>query len=155
MGKVGQFGKSGRFGMGPRNFDLKIAIMGMGGKWVGKGANWGQPQGDRDLKIAIVGGQFEQTAKVKGMLEIAIVVGWGRMGNWKWERVGKLQWGKMSGERGARKLEKRGQSKGDCVDLKIAIMDTGKIGTECELKILGESVQEGCLKNSNSKNKKD
>ncbi|EME26245.1 uncharacterized protein Gasu_61110 [Galdieria sulphuraria] len=58
--------------MGPRNFDLKIAIMGVGWERMcklemgesgeiamgkmggGKGAKLGQPQGDRDLKIAIM-----------------------------------------------------------------------------------------------------
>ncbi|EME26162.1 uncharacterized protein Gasu_61920 [Galdieria sulphuraria] len=64
--------------------------------------------------------------------------------------MGENEWGK-----GVRKLEKRGQPKGDCVDLKIAIMDAGKNGTVCELKILGESIhQEECLKNSNSKSKR-
>ncbi|EME25914.1 uncharacterized protein Gasu_64270 [Galdieria sulphuraria] len=89
-----------------------------------KGPIWANHKVDRDFKIAIV-------------------AGWERMGNWKWERVGKLRWGKMSGKRGVRKLEKRGQPKGDCVDLKIAIWDAGKNGTECELKILGESIHTG------------
>ncbi|EME25838.1 uncharacterized protein Gasu_65020 [Galdieria sulphuraria] len=63
--------------------------------------------------------------------------------------MGENGWGK-----GFEEIGEEGQSKGDCVDLEIAIMDTGKNGTECKLKILGESVQEGCLKNSNSKNKR-
>ncbi|EME26193.1 uncharacterized protein Gasu_61620 [Galdieria sulphuraria] len=117
------------------------------GKWVGKGANWGRPQGDRDLKLPLwwageewahleMGGEIAmgETGWGKGPIwanhkgdrdfKIAIVAGWERMGNWKWERVGKLRWGKMSGEKSARKL-KRGQPKGDWVDLKIAIMDAG------------------------------
>ncbi|EME25793.1 uncharacterized protein Gasu_65470 [Galdieria sulphuraria] len=107
-GKDGQFGKRGRFGMGPRNFDLKIAIMG---------------------------------------------VGWERMGKLEMGESGELRWVENGWGKGVRKL-KRGQPKGDRVDLEIAIMDAGKNGTECKLKILGESVQEGCLKNSNSKSKR-
>ncbi|EME26249.1 uncharacterized protein Gasu_61060 [Galdieria sulphuraria] len=114
--------------MGPRNFDLKIAILGVGwermGKLemgesreiakgkdgLGKGANLGQPRGDRDLKIAIVG------------------VAWERMGKLEMGESGEIAMGENEWGKGVRKLEKRGQPKGDCVDLKIAIMDARKNG---------------------------
>ncbi|EME28706.1 uncharacterized protein Gasu_37590 [Galdieria sulphuraria] len=92
-GKCGQLGKSGRLGMGPRNFDLKIAIMGVGGKWVGKWPIGGQPQGDRDLKLPLWRAGEE----------------WAHL-----EMGGKFRWGKMDGERGDAGQLQRCSPKGDC-----------------------------------------
>ncbi|EME32890.1 uncharacterized protein Gasu_02400 [Galdieria sulphuraria] len=66
--------------MGPRNFDLKIAI-----------------------------------------------VGWGRMGKLETGESVEIAMGENGWGKGVRKL-KRGQPKGDCVDLEITIMNAGKNG---------------------------
>ncbi|EME25946.1 uncharacterized protein Gasu_63980 [Galdieria sulphuraria] len=78
-----------------------------GGKWVGKGANLGQPQGDRDLKLPWWWAGEEWGPIWANPKVIALWVG-GRMGKLKMGESGEIAMGENEWGKGVRKLEMKG-----------------------------------------------